>query len=217
MGALGLHIGFAGTPSDAGALLREVWDILADRMSRLADTSAGEEILSHYLHFQESDGFADGTWSAAADALLYSFGDAAGLCVVEMHACQHWASMTVLDRWPALTEAATRHGVDLTPPVAGDVEEALRSRLAGGAGEVFFHHFTDPGQERLGHTIATATPADDHELRFYALDESTRPLSATGGDRERITDLITTGVCACDICQNLRYFRGLPTARHQYE
>jgi hypothetical protein len=82
---------------------------------------------------------------------------------------------------------------------------------------VFFFHFTDENHERLGYALTTGAPADDHELRFYDLDEAVRPLSDTGADRARLTGLITTGRCACDICQNLRYFRDLPRAPHQYD
>ena len=215
VGALGLHIELAVAPASGDELLREVWDVLADRMARLADTSASEEILAYYLAFQASDGFADGSWSASGTSLLYTFSDAAGLCSVEMYACQHWATLTVLDRWADLTALAARHGTTLA---AGScVEQALRANLTEPSDRVFFHHFTDENHERLGYAMATPTPGDDHELRFYALDEAVRPLSQTGDDRARLTDLITTGRCACDVCQNLRYFRDLPRARHQYE
>ncbi|MFC5004999.1 hypothetical protein ACFPIJ_45115 [Dactylosporangium cerinum] len=217
MGALGLHIGLSAAPAAGDELLREVWDVLADRMSRLADTPASEEILAYYLAFQASDGFADGTWSASGTSLMFSFSDAAGLCPVEMYACQHWATLTLLDRWTDVTALAAKHGTTLTGAPAAGAEQALRDRLTGRADRVFFHHFTDPDHERLGHATATLAPADDHELRFYALDEAVRPLSQTGDDRSRLTELITTGTCACDICQNLRYFRDLPRARHQFE
>lgn len=218
MGALGLYVQLTVAPASGDDLLREVWDVLADRMSRLADTSASEEILAYYLAFQSSDGFADGHWSASGTSLMFSFGDAAGLCVVEMYACWHWAALTLLDRWAEVSALAARHGTELILPTAPTpAEDALLATLAGGADQVFFHHFTGEGQERLGYAQAAAAPGDDHELRFYDLDEATRPLSQTGGDRERLTDLITTGRCACDICQNLRYFRGLPSARHQFE
>ncbi|GAA3238679.1 hypothetical protein ACFO1B_10170 [Dactylosporangium siamense] len=215
MGALGLHIGLSAAPAAGDELLREVWDVIADRMSRLADTPASEEILAYYLAFQASDGFADGTWSASGTSLLFTFGDAAGLCPVEMYACQHWATLTVLDRWTDLAALAAKHGTTLAAGSA--MERALRANLTGPSDRVFFHHFTDPEHERLGYATATPTPGDDHELRFYALDEAVRPLSQTGDDRPRLTELITTGTCACDICQNLRFFRDLPRARHQFE
>ncbi|MGI5183104.1 hypothetical protein ACQEVZ_43290 [Dactylosporangium sp. CA-152071] len=217
MGALGLHLGLTIPPASGDALLRDVWDVLAGRMARLADTAPSEEILAYYLAFQSSDGLADGTWSATAGALQFAFTDAAGVCVVEMYACHHWTSLTVLDRWPALTALAADHGTDLVPPFATDAETALRETLAGGADRVFFHHFTDEHHERLGHALTAEAPQDDHELRFYALDEATRALKDTGADRRRLTDLITTGRCACDVCQNLRYFRDLPRARGQHE
>lgn len=225
MGALGLSIDLTIRPADADDLLHEAWDVIADRMSRLADTSASEEILAYYLEIQSSDSFANGNWAVHGTSLMYSFSDAAGNCVVEMYACSHWASLTVLDQWDKLVSVAARHGSELIlpgPVTAAGVspEQHLRSILTGRSNQVFFHHYIDEDRddsERLGYAYLSSTPADDHELRFYALDGPVRPLSGTGADRDRLTTLITTGQCACDVCQNLRYFRDLPRARHQFE
>jgi hypothetical protein len=214
VGSLALRIELSVPQAAVDALHREIWDVLADRMSRLADSTASEEILANYLYFQESDGFANGDWFSSTSELWYSFSDAAGLCVVEMYACQHWASLTLLDRWDDVTAVAARHGATLRG-ATGSAEERLRAVLTGHADRVFFHHYTDKDNERLGYAMATGAPDDDHELRFYALDEHVRPLSETGADRDWLTTLITTGRCACDICQNLRYFRDLPRADRQ--
>jgi hypothetical protein len=89
--------------------------------------------------------------------------------------------------------------------------------VTGRSGQVFLYHYTDDDHERMGYTAATDTPGDDHELHFYGIDEGPWPLSRTGEDRERITELITAGRCACGVCQNVRFFRDLPGARSQFE
>ena len=55
------------------------------------------------------------------------------------------------------------------------------------------------------------------ELAVAPPDPATLPLSATGEDRERLTHLITTGHCACEICQVLRHIRRLPLARDEFQ
>src|SRR5437762_12268115 len=120
MGGLALGIGLTTAPADAAALdalHHQVWDIVANRIARLVEGfAASEEIAANYLYFEESDGFDDGSWFADKAELVYSFGDAAGLCHVEMEACAHWTSLVVLDRWDALTAAAAEHGAELALP-----------------------------------------------------------------------------------------------------
>ncbi|MFJ4428966.1 hypothetical protein [Streptomyces bobili] len=213
-------------PAMRDELHREVWAVVDERMSRLAEVPASEEILAYYLNFQASDGFGDGSWLATDNRLLYTFGDSAGLCTVEMHACHHWASLTVLDRWDELSGVAARYGAELVLPkvpaglavAEGDpAEQLLRAILTGRSETVFFYHFTEEGKESLGYAATTEAPEDNHNLRFYDFNEGILPLSRTSSDRERLARLISSGQCACDVCGNLRYFRDLPRARLQFE
>lgn len=201
MGGIGYHIAFVHPPaSDArDTLLRDTWEMIAQRIRSLARRKGTRDITGFYLGMQASDGLADGSWFANEHEMRFGFGDAAGLCYGEMNACRHWTELVVLEMWDTLVERAAALGATLEKP-----EKTLTEALETSALPLFM----------LGSKVAIAAmdsaPADAHEIRIF---DTVMPLSKVPTkDRARVRELVSTGRCACDICQALRAKLELPLA-----
>lgn len=220
-----LSIPVLRAPDDVEALAslhREVWSCIQEVISFTTEQEANSEIVSYYLAFQASDGFADGDWYATSSALNYTFGDAAGLCVCEMYAVSHWARLAMLDYWPDLRLIAESHGAVIAPagvvipepadgkPTSGTFDEMaqreMHTELTGRSDRVFFIH-----DGRLAYAESSESAGDDHEIRLYG-DERTTVGRLPAAERDRVIELVRSGRCACESCQRLRGRRGLPLA-----
>jgi len=221
VGGTGLVIPVRAAPEEAAALAglhRAVWDVIVGRIDALARRKGTREILARYrsetaaslvpVPVQQPD---DGI------GLRFLADSAAGSRTREERAFLHWALRAALDQWPRITVVAGERGarlglpeLDARPgPADAAADEPAAERLAGlltGRGaEVFFFL-----GGRLGCATTDLSPGPDTEL---LMPGETRRLSRMRGpERDRVTWLIRTGRCACELCQRLRAGHGLPLA-----
>ncbi|MBX3170754.1 MAG: hypothetical protein KF760_25335 [Candidatus Eremiobacteraeota bacterium] len=90
-------VGGIGVKIIAPGEVRELWSQIRRRLGSLVRSKAGREILSFYLSFQADDGLDDGSWHRNGEAVYFFFGDAAGLCYLEMDLCHHWVSLVAAE------------------------------------------------------------------------------------------------------------------------
>lgn len=109
MGGLGRTLRVKRTRGDAtdpSTFQRELWEKIDAAIRATVTGQAGEQVLTYYWDATASDGFADGDWTASAEALYFSFSDAAGCCVMSHNAGIHWLDLVL---W---TDAEVRNVID---------------------------------------------------------------------------------------------------------
>jgi hypothetical protein len=225
MGAIGFSLSLKKPASDAPGLHRAVWELIYQNLCKtLVNTRAGWDLLYGYLSGEASDGFSDGDWFCSKDSFYFSFGDAAGLCYMEMDTSQHWSILSLLDRWDAIQSLAAQYGTEFNLPhltlgatafIQGELKPvvfddpakpqlaSLGQLLQTKQKEVFF---------KIGRKLACASqsdqPQDDHEISLMG---GFQPLSqVAANERDKVADLIRQGLCACEVCQKLRAKYKLP-------
>lgn len=193
MGGLAYTLKVAAGGRDLDRLQRKVWNILYRRIGALATSKASRRVDFEYLHVAADD-LASGRWFVKGSALVFAFGDAAGLCYAEMYATRHWVELVALDTWATLALAARDHGTSFVGPedVAGEL-----ARLLGPAERVFF-----PVGGVLAYAKPTAEPADSHLVETSA--DSTTLGALPARERAVAERAIRTGICSCDVCTKLR-------------
>lgn len=229
MGGIGVTLGYrpldSCRPVDGGSLLREVWDGIKTQLWHRLRSRDAKSLVSGYMAMEAEDGLHEGRWFAGQRELMFTFGDAAGLCVREMYVTKHFVEMAIWDASPALQARANALGAELTPApprvratdgpngqqgasVDGDarVRPDLRLALAD-------------GQLRVGFTArkllvsVAADEAADLDTPIRLIEEE-----ITVGDlppklREEVLLNIRRGRCVCELCESIRAARGLPPGK----
>jgi hypothetical protein len=226
MGGVALVFPLERAPADAATLRllqRDVWAVLYARVRTLASRKASRDVVTWYLAEEADDGFAKGSWSATQDALRFTFGDAAGLCDLEMRASQHWVLLAALDRWRELASVANRYDAGLSQPEHAQTALAM---VGGGFANAVFDGDPTPALtdlltgrspyplfflgNKLAYAIAEDQPQDDCEVYLSGSTATLGELPTA--DRAYLSDLIRTGSCACELCEKLRRAHGLAPA-----
>lgn len=226
MGGYGTGIDLIGAPDDPDVLARlhrDVWAVVGRRLLALVTSPVGRDVLRDYMELYDEGGEVSGfedDWAVWPEGMNFSFSDADW---GQMYLSLRWLDLALLEQWPAVAAAAAAIGAAAVPPgrtMTGttpgggtavfpvDATPELDTVLAGGADDVFFPyrgglgwaHRTDDETEAM---VDLVPAGDEGEV---ALAEVSEP------DRSRITELIRTGRCACEICETLRAARASASA-----
>lgn len=215
MGGIGFEIPLVRRGEDGPALVRALWDRIAKHVvGKLVGNETSRDFIRTYASLEASDGIAEGGWHASDTGVHFSFGDAAGLCYLEMEATQHWAILATLDLWDELDGIAKEHGAELGEPsklflfpephqVGMGARDLLRDIVSTKRRSVLF-----PLGKRVASSTQRDAPEDDDQIILQA---KIRELgSFKGAERKRICEIIVAGRCLCEACQKVRATEGLP-------
>lgn len=188
-------------PFDLDRLHRAVWSCVASGMRDRVSSEAARRVLVDYVFAYTESGFDEERWRATDDTLSYSFGDAAGLCALEMEATHHFAQMVLWNDFIEIDRLARTFGASLARPTS------VEDTVAEGRQRVFFVAQSKVVSARANResTGAELVSLGDHEIRLGDLPST---------EREHVLGLVRRGLCGCDVCESIRDDRGLPLAAH---
>lgn len=221
MGSIGICIPITQSTTEGEALLKALWDQLYAHMKKLVRSKAGRSVLCDYASMEAWDGLNEGSWFASSGTLHLFFGDAAGLCYLEMYLSLHWTTLALYDSWEECQRIAQRFGTQLTPPSSALGAMALSSQ---GFNQVHFPgdplpelHLLLNGPNRriffslgsaLAYTHCSAEVDLEHEIERAQDSLPLKKLPAK--ERSRVEKLIRQAQCACEVCERLRKKLSLP-------
>jgi hypothetical protein len=184
---------------DPQALHAALWEKLAEHITyRLLSSRPLRKIMTTYAAMQASDGRSSGDWCVSKDGLLYTFSDAAGLCVCESNAVLHWLELALLDPPSELKVVAAEHDAELAPSTR-DPKRALQEKQSS----ILFMKGAS-----LAYASQDDDPPSDHPI--FLVDKATTLGRIPAADRAAVRDAIVRGVCLCEACEKLRAEHGLP-------